>query len=664
MKKILSIILILSVLTTTCMSLVACNGFKGGLSAFFKDGDFYSNIGNVVFSIFAGGNSYIPLINENTLEFNSSLDVSNYAVNQEVVEDGNLDLDFSLLLNKNLNYDYTVNLEAFDSVDVYKRCVQEDNKMLLDYGRVLNYKPLCYYDEGYNCFTEGKNELEKCIESANFSQGKENYALNGVNFKTDTVSFTLNSDVLTKWITDLTNDLFSSNSTQDGVENLKDNLIYSEWYYPMIEIANTFKDEKLHLKWTRYFADDALCRETLNLYDPNNHYIVLDLAYSDNDGAEHAEISVKANGGSAEFEVLSLSATRTNNGEKFTTDAKIMIGDELLATTTNSGDGKKASGNAKINVINTVGEQQFVVNYNFSGERAGDKKSNGLGLKQKVDINVNLFPMIGTDNMISFDAVLQFYGNTTDKKPIVESFDDYFDLSTLADMYYYHSVGQLDFDKALEAVKTYLGGEKANYTVPTPIVSPYKLDLRFDDGKTYETNGSYGKEYVETLMSDEYTFKYNYHTNELGYPLNYGAEYIKDGKQYYTYDYAIGEDYAIYHEGTTIYEVRHEIEKIIYTEYDKETYEYTYPRTTYIYDHSGYCDYEGKQYVYEQYFDYYVNKYYLIFNEDKELELMLLISSVDDSSQCLFIEELKATASAEDFVLPDYEKVDVLDYFE
>ena len=88
MKKTLCFVLIFSVLITASCFLSSCNQFEGGLNTFFKNSDFYNKVGNVVFSIFAGDNSYIPLINDSTLDLDSTINIENYAVNNEVIENG------------------------------------------------------------------------------------------------------------------------------------------------------------------------------------------------------------------------------------------------------------------------------------------------------------------------------------------------------------------------------------------------------------------------------------------------------------------------------------------------------------------------------------------------------------------------------------------------
>lgn len=664
MKRLISFVLLFAFLICASASLTSCNGFGGGIKVFFEDDDFYDDVGNVLFSVFAGNNSFVPLINDKNLDLKSTLEISDYAVNNQIIENGKLNLDFSVLLTEQLNYDYTISLKAFEQMDVFKHCIQNDNEMLIDYGSVLNNKPLCFYDEGYNCFSDALEKIRGCIKEANFLNGEENYSLNGVEFKTNTISFTLNSNVLTKWIEDLTNRLFSANSTQDGIEDLKDNLVYSEWYYPVSEIAGLFKNEKLHLTWVRYFTDGDVCREKFSIHDPNNHHITLDVAYAEKDDKEYVEISVNAKDGGSDFDVFSMSVTKENKGSEFNTTAKILIGDELYITTRNNGNDKKALGVANINLMNVIGEQSFNVNFSYSGERVGEDNKNGIGLKQIIAFNIESFPLIGTDDIISFDAKVDLYADVTSEAPKVDTYENFYDLALLKDIYYYHSVGQLDFDNALEAIKRCLAGEKAEYYKPTTVVDPYKMDLEFYNDDEYDTAGKLGKKYIDILTSDNYTFKYSYHSNEVGYPINYSSEYIADNKKMYTFDYANGEDYIQYHEDTTVYEVRHEIKKILFSEYDSDTYNSTYGKTEYIYADSGYCDYENKRYSYELYYDYYVNKYYFIFDSNNNLKMILLVSSVDDSTQYMFIEELVKGTTPEDFVLPDYQIVDMLDYIE
>ncbi|MBQ4648806.1 MAG: hypothetical protein IJB76_06570 [Clostridia bacterium] len=664
MKRVVSVVLLIAVLFTTMGSIVGCNSFLGGIKAFIETDNFYEKIGNVLLSIVGGSNSSFPLLNDETLELKANVTFDNYTVDDKLMGNGKGEIDLNLLLTEDLDYDLSYAFKGFDDqINTFKRLVQVENKMLVDFGERLSNKPLCYFDEGFNCFTYGRDGLFDIIKNLEFRDDTDGYKLDGKTFKTDTVEFTINSDKLDQWAGDLSGKLYSSLSTQYNDNADPANQVYAKWHYPVTDMWYFIQDYDIHITWKRHFSDGSLCREEIRIHDPNNHSIDIDIAYSEDDDKEIVEISVEGYNGSIHFDIFALSAEKTNTDGGFVTKAKAIIGDEILITATNSGNELKSEGTANINLYNVIGEQSFPISYSYSAERVGEG-NNGLGLDQSFVFDIDNLLNYTNDRYISCDLEINLCASLTDKAPIIDYEGDYYDLGTLSDIYYHNTVGEDIKTAAIDAFTSYLNGDKPDFVNPGPYVEDFELEITYDDGTVYETDGLYGKEYIDILNSDKYMYKFTYNANVASYPMC-SAVLCRDGdKKMFSYDYSDGTEYDEFHDGMTIYEVHHDIKTIIYSTYDEENYIIDFPDTVYNYYQSGYCEYDNRKLVYEKYYDYSNNKYTLIFDEEKKPELMVIESSIDGSFMYTYLEEISADVPGDAFEIADYEKVSALDFYQ
>lgn len=641
-KRILSFLILIAVIASAFVSFSACGKFLGGIKAFSSDGDFYTNVGNVLYSIIAGPNSYIPFAKNGDFGVNASFRLSDYKKDGEIVKDGNAIYEASIKRNGAYDFDSETRVSAF-GLDVYKREITQNGAMYLEYGDSINM-PLVYKGDADNYIKRFADMIGSAFADAKYVDGKENYSLNGVNFKTDTVEVCLNSTVI--------NDLFESYS-MFLIEAT--NLVYNEMHYSFNDIWYFVDGENIHLTWKRYFDGDELCREYIKLHDNNNHYVAIDIAYAKDNKQEYVELSLKANDGTSVFDILSASVNKKNNKKDFTTTANIMIGDEILIIATNCGDDAKAEGSAEIRLVDSLGEMKFPITYNYTGKREGEN-NDGIGLKQHISIKVdNIYVSFNAELAVSATDVVALESQAPEK---------YYDLASIEDIYYYHSVAELDYKNRLNAVLSYIKGETPDYVKPGTAVEPFTLEVVFDDGTVYETDGAFGERYVELLTSDNYTYKYTYKTDEIGYPTNYATECRLGDKRIYAYNYSNGEKYEEVHENTTRFEIRHDIETIIYTQYGDDAYKRAYPEPVYIYYQSGKCIYDNRELVYERYYDYSNNKYTFMFDEDGAPEIMIIESVVDNTVLYTFIEELSDVVDESVFILPGYKQIDVKDFYQ
>lgn len=646
MKRFISVSLLCSFLLLQICTFSSCNSFVGGKEGFFTTGDFYNNVGNTFFSVFAGDTSFIPLANDKSLLLDAGISLTDYKVNGFTVEDGKANIDVRLLSNNNFDYDYSLDISAF-GMDFNKHLAQKNNEMLIEYTDIIS-KPLYYCGNDLNALKYAYDGLVALIEDANYIDGEETYKFNDINFDTKTVSFTLNTDVLNAWAVDLSNRLYFS-----------DNLVFLEWYYTFNEVMYFIDNEKIHLTWKRYFDGNDLCREVIKLHDNNNHNITADLIFASDDGIDYAELCVTGYDGTTNFDILVISANKIINGNKFETNGKIMLGDEVLITAKNKGDSLNASGSAAINYVSGIGEMTIPVSYDYVGSSEGDKHNDGIGLTQKINISVN-----GLN--LSFSAAINIFADYNDEAPNITKPADYYNIGSTTDIYYYNTIGRPENSNIIDAITDGLEGKNIYYEQISDTEGEsngYNLDIRYDDGNNYETDGAYGKEFVSRLMSDKYAYRYSYYINEKDESPTEVSIY-KDGDQkMYNYRYSDGVVYDEYFEGTVRNEIRHDIATIIYTEYTEEEFSNYYADVIYIYYESGYCEYNNRKLVYERYYDYANNKYTFIFDENSNVEIIVINSSNDGSLLYTFVAEISDEVPDDAFDLPDYDRFSVLDFF-
>jgi len=647
MKKICSCFLIFAILISNLTVLAACGGFKGGISTFFKQNTFYKDVGNVVASVIGGSNAYIPLIdNDSILAFDLSSKINKYKYHDQEIGDGNEAFNATLLVTPEFNMDVTTALNAFDQ-NATMRAVIENDSFLLDLG-AFEEKPFYFKGDGNDSLLQKTTkELKKRFEAGEYVNKEEVYKFHGKNIEANTIEVCLNSDE-TFNIIDYIYDLFVNTN----------NLIFNSKTMDVLNFSYIIQGEKLHLTWKRYFNDKKLCRESFKIHDNNGHYIIIDTSYLKNKKTEWVDITVSAFDGNGTFNIFSVCAKRVNSKNGFETIADAIIGDYLKISAANTGSNTNSEGTADVYFMDTVGEVKLPIAFSYSKDNA--EATSGLDSIQSFKLKTT------TENIfLEFDIEFSLKVHLSDATLSATLSGEYYDVSDRENMYYYNNAIERH-NKEYSDVITILKGDipEEDAKPIEPEVDPYVLDIYYDYSTKFETDGTYGERYVNLLQSDNFTYSYTYHAREEGYPLNKCTKYCENGETMYLYNYEDGTEYAQLFSGTTRYEVRHDLQKILYTEYTKEDFETYYPEQVYIFYESGFCNYNSRELVYEKYYDYSNNKYIFIFDENKELEIMVVESSSGEPALYTFIEELSDQVPDGAMKMPSYPYVSVLDHFQ
>ncbi len=643
MRRICSVLLLAATLLAVLSVFFSCGSFIGGIKGFYNTSsdEFYDNVFFALSNVIGtpGSLSKPEFSDGKSQKTDISVSVKNYEYERDL-SDYSAEFNTALLLTKDLNFELSTNLDAFaQKANLY--CVADNDSFYMDVGEYAE-KPFYYKGAAEKgIFEVMKEEVVAVFKAGEYVNGEEVYKFHGVNIKADTVEICLNSDTTTALINKIC-DLF--------IET--ENKIYASFINDVLNFSYLVSGEKLHLTWKRYFDDNKLIRESFKIHDNNAHYIILDNSYIKKNNDRLFEMTVKAFDGTGEFNVFTLASktvsNKSNDQELYETTANILVGDEIHIETTNQGCAAGTDGSASVHFMTAVGESDMKVSFSC--------KPNEGDFTYKVS----------TDSIyISFDADVTLSQKVTDDIPSIKLNGEYYDIAVLENRYYYDEAKKF-ISKEFSDVVTILKGKtpEADPEPVKPEVEPYNLDIYYDYSIKNETDGSYGKKYIDLLQSDNFTYSYTYHAREEGYPLNKCTQYRKNGENLYKYDYEDGTEYIQLFSGTTRYEVRHDLEKILFTEYSEEDFDRYYPEQVYIFYESGFCVYENRQLVYEKYYDHSNNKYTFIFNESSEVELIVIESSSDKSLLYTFVEEISDTVPKDAFDLPSYEYQSVLDHFQ
>lgn len=643
MKRICSVILLLSVFVSTLSVFASCSTFIGGIKGFYNEtsDDFYENVYEALSNIIGTPESFqlLEFDDEESQKTDVTVSVNDYEYERDL-GDYTSKFDVSLLLTQDFDFELMTNLDAFGQ-KANLNCIVEKDSFYLNAGE-FSEKPFYYKGkEDKGLFQNIKDEVIAVFKAGEYINGKEAYKLHGVNFEADTVEICLNSDTTTEFIGKIC-DLF--------IET--ENKIYGSYINDVLNASYLVSGEKLHLTWKRYYNDGALVRESFKVHDNNAHYIILDTAFLEKKNDTYLELTVKAFDGNGEFNVFSLSSntveTKSNGVTALKTSANILVGDEIHIETSNNCSEDGSKGNASVHFMTEVGESDMKVNFSCTPKN-----------------NTYVYKVSSDSIYITFDADITVCQQATSKKPSILLDGECYDIAVLENRYYYDEAKNM-LNKQFSDVVDIMKGNtpEPDPEPPKSEVEPYKLDIHYDYSIKNETNGSYGKKYIDILQSGNFTYSYTYHANEEGYPLNSCTQYRKDDETLYKYEYEDGTEYIQLFSGTTRYEVRHDLKKILFTEYSEEDFERFYPEQVYIFYESGFCVYENRELVYEKYYDYSNNKYTFIFDENGKVELIVVESSSDKSLLYTFVDEIKDTAPEDAFELPSYEYQSVLDHFQ
>lgn len=641
MKKTTYYITLNAVLICILLNFASCTSFVGGIKGFYgnENGKFYSTVFNAVKSaIGVFDDRAIPSFDYGGVLLNLDTTVKSYSLGDKDIDVGNGKYTASLLITKDLNFDIKAQLDAFGQKSNL-HSVAVGGSFYMDMGEYAE-KPFYYNGEPEEgLFQKIKSAVVKSFKEGDYVNGSESYRFHDVNFNADTTEICLNSDVTSAFVGEIC-DLFIETA----------NLIYGSFINDVLDVSYIINGEKLHLTWKRYFLDNALCRESFKLHDNNGHYIILDTAVLNSDkNVDYVEVAVKAFDGKGIFNVFTIAVKSSVNGAERVTETNALVGDEIRIEAKNISQEQSSKGNANVYFMTELGEAVLPISFECDGNDGQYKYS------------------LKTDSIyLSFDAEVTLALKSTDKTPVIENTDDVYNASVLEDRYYYDKAKSF-IDKEYNDVKLIVQGD-----TPEPdeeleeetTVEPYKLDIYYDYSIKYDTDGSYGKAYIDLLQSDNFTFTYTYHEQKEGYPIGSCIQYKANGKNKYIYNYADGTEYIQLFSGTTRYEVRHDLKKILFTEYSEEDYKIYYPETVYKFFESGLCNYNGKELVFERFYDYTNNKYTFIFDENKIPILMVIEDSSTKEEMYTYIGEISDVVPENAMELPSYEYQSVLDHFQ
>ncbi len=624
------------------LTLVSCVAFTGGIKGFYNNNSdgFYKTVFTSLNGLLSNlDTGIIPSFENGAAKIDVDATVKSYSVNDKMLNVGNGKYSAHYLLTKDFNFELTTSLDAFGQKSTNSTVSLKDGfyMNMPDFAK----KPFYYkgsQEEGV--FQKIKNAVVKCFKEGSYVNGSESYTFHGVSIKADTTEICLNSDVTSELVSLISDTVIET-----------PNLILNSFTNKALDLSYIVNGEKLHLTWKRYFEDNALCRESFKVHDNNGHYIILDIiAQTFDKQTNNVEISVKGFDGKGVFNIFTLAINAVNNEGEYSTNADALLGDEIHLELENKGNKTGAKGKANVYFMTDIGEAVLPVSYSCVTESEGTNK----------------YTLKADSIYLGFDIELVVTKNATDRTPVLDEPDDYYDISVLENRYYYDEAKKYS-DKEYSDIKALLSGETPEpdeEKVEEPTVDPFKLDINYDYSVIYDTEGSYGKQYVDLLQSDNFSFTYSYHEQKEGYPVNTCTQYKADGKNMYKYNYADGTEYIQLFSGTTRYEVRHDLKKILFTEYSEEDFKIYYPEAVYKFYESGFCNYDNRELVYERYYDYSNNKYTFVFDENKEIELMIIEDSATKEEMYTFVDSISETVPENVMQLPSYEYESVLDHFQ
>ena len=641
MKKTFYYIALHLLLTGTILAFISCASFVGGIKGFYNNEseEFYTTAFNAIKSVMgAFDNCAIPSLESGSVLVNLDTTINGYSIEDKKVDVGNGKYTASVLMTEDLDFDINTNINAFGQHSNVHSVAVGDS-FYMDMG---GYAQKPFYFKGEQdggIFKKIKSAVIKTFKEGNYVNGSESYKFHDVSFNANTTEICLNSDVTSAFIGDIS-DLFIETP----------NLIYGSYINKILDVSYIVNGEKLHLTWKRYFENNILCRESFKLHDNNGHYIILDTAVLKTDKqTDYVEITLKAFDGKGIFNVLTLAVKTSIGSTDCKTETDVLIGNQIRIEAKNIGNLEYSKGNANVYFMTDLGESVLPISFECKatdGEYKYTLKADSIYL--------------------AFDIEATLSVKVTDKTPVINKTDDVYDISVLENRYYYDKAKSFT-DKEYNDLKLLLQGK-----TPEPdeeleeevTVDPYKLDIYYDYSIKYDTDGSYGKQYVDLLQSDNFTYTYTYHEQKEGYPVSSCTQYKANGKNMYKYNYADGTEYMQLFSGTTRYEVRHDLKKILFTEYSEEDFKTYYPETVYKFYESGLCNYNSKELVFERYYDYSNNKFTFIFDENKMPILMIIEDSATKEEMYTFIEEISDTVPENAMELPSYEYQSVLDHFQ
>lgn len=639
MKKALYIILLTAVVINSCICFSACSKFEGSTEHFTQSGDFYSNVFNTLGSALGGDSTFINLFNnDKTTGVNLNATLENYKYKGELVGDGKGSIDVSTLITPEYDFSANIALDAFSQKTAMDFATL-NNDMLIKFDS--KDMPFYYKGEGEGFVKTAVAYFKEELNNAKLITGNEAYKLHGTNISANTVEFCFNSDVTARLANKITSLLINT-----------PNLALNAVYFPIQEHVYTIQEEKLHLTWKRYYDDSVLCRESFKLHDNYNHYYLLDIAFVNDGSHSYVEISLKAYNGDYTITVFTASVDKESKKDGgFTTKAQVIIGDEVYITAENSGTSQSTKGKANINFVTEVGEVSLPIDFSYScKDDEGKQQTFNAALS-------NIF--------VSFDLSVDITSTENDKQIVIEKPYECYDLTSQEDIFVYSYISNPLFTHAFSNTwREMLGKPIEEPQIPDEETDPFALDIAFDSGTQLETNGEYGKKYIDILQSDDYTYKYYTYEDVEGIYKTTATEYRKDGDIIYHFQYSDNKKYSQLLKDNTKFEVHYDIEKIIYSEYEEANFKAEFPKPNYQYYQSGNCVYEERDLIYERYFDKSNNYYTFIFNENGEVEIISLYVKSEDSTLYMFVEEISSEVPDNALQLPNYEKVSVQDFFD
>lgn len=629
-----TIALLMSFLTViSCLSFYSCGKFNADKETFFNTGDYYRSLINLLSGAFSYDDTFVgvfPIQENSTAKIDLDLSVSDYIYENNKNENDKFSINIQAAVDKEMALSFKNTIDAFGYA-YEKSYIFDGYETYMNFGSLLE-KPYYFKSNEQNMFEEIRAFSKECIKDAKFLADEEIYKFNNKSIKADVVELSLSSELLTK-LSNTISEKFNSN-----INNL-----YQEIFYKLKEVDYFISGEKIHISWRRYFDDGKMCRERIKLYDNYSHYTVLDTAISGGEN-KHLEISIRGYNGSVEFNIFNMSIDKKIENNKFTTNTNAMIGDEIHLILQNKGNktDKTSQGSGEVRMMSEAGE--IAIPLAFSGYK---KDTYNV-----IELNCDSY-------LISFNAVFKSKVYTENKLINIDTPKDFYKLNTNEDMYEYNYTVLPTIESYNENIMLCLKGEK-----PKDMVKPFELEIEYDNGHENDTNGEFGKKYIDILMSDSFSYIYEFPSSNEDHRMAICKQYKDGDKEVYDYKYANGDTYWTMLAKPTKYEVLHGVKKIIVFEYEEEDFEHYYPETAYFYNNGGKCIYDGRNLIYEKYFDYDSNIYTFIFDENGIPEIIIITYSYTGETLYTFVKEISEGVPENALNMPPYEFISSTDYYQ
>ena len=639
MKRSIALILVIAAVLTVFSS---CSGseFTGGKEYFFSHGTVFTSALETLLGSFAGCDisRLIPKGND-VADIDLNINVNNIKIN------GNDNAKPQGSLNVSAQFDGRSNMALSADGDLFGqnmavRLYNKDSEMYADLG--ISHTDILYYapetKQTFDFISKIYSYIINNVKEDAFKAGSEEYSVENISFDTGCVTYYVNSDELSLLLYFMADEI-------KGSENRFFKYLADE----IKSYANKVRSCRIHLEWKRYYKNDAIVREKITVINPDNRLIEIDAKIAEKDSKKLVEITVDGADDTGNFTIGGIAIEKTDETSKI----NIRYNNKVVYIILEKGENNLRTGTLTTGYIgddNNYHETQIALS--VEDIRPGD---DGFGARIKLS---PISPNVEIDAEFVLEASCG--GNNVIETPDMDKFNS----KTFTSDYRVTNLMFFGLKSLKEKIANIISVFKGeSLSLDKVELTPYEFDEEFSE-EEIETSGEYGKKLVELLMSDKYSYCFDYISNSTEEHYSERSEtYFDNSKRFYYTEYHDGSTTKEYIINNVKYAVIDAEKKIVTTSYTEVEVNRYYPRTIYYYANSGKSVHDGKEYIYENYYDRSGNQYHMMFLDGK-LSIMWIKDISTKEILYTFNLEISGDVPEGKFDMPkDYSVVGVVDYY-